>query len=225
MSNANIFIEINLIKICNDRYNIINLNYHYNIMAGRPKHNTDDELIDRAIKVFWEKGYHAASAKDLLKGMDIGQGSFYRSFPGGKKELYQKSMIRFLEKANKAYFKGLEESDCPITHVQNFFNVIPLRNKEEMYNGCYLGNAIVELSNLDEESIRIATNLLNKLKDGFEKALVMAQEEGKLDSGKSPRTLALYLINLWNGINVTNRMNFSKKELKSVLGLSLQVLD
>lgn len=193
-------------------------------MVGRPKHNTDEELIDRAIKVFWEKGYHAASAKDLLKGMDIGQGSFYRSFPGGKKELYQKSMIRFLEKANTAYYKGLEESDCPLTHLQNFFNVIPLRSKEQMNNGCYLGNAIVELSNLDDGSIKIATNLLNKLKDGFEKALTMAQEEGKLDPEKSPKDIALYLINLWNGINVTNRMNFSKKELKAILGLSLNIL-
>lgn len=194
-------------------------------MAGRPKHNTDEELIDRAIKVFWERGYHAASAKDLLKGMDIGQGSFYRSFPGGKKELFQKSMIRFLETANAAYYKGLEESDCPLAYVQNFFNAIPHRNKEQMNNGCYLGNAIVELSNLDDSSIKIATNLLNKLRDGFEKALTMAQEEGKLDSEKSPKDMALYLINLWNGINVTNRMNYSKKDLKSILGISLDMLN
>lgn len=194
-------------------------------MVGRPRHNTEEELIDRAIKVFWEKGYHAASAKDLLKGMDIGQGSFYGSFPGGKKELYQKSMIRFLEKANRSYYNGLEESDCSIVHIRNFFNAIPLRSKEQMNNGCYLGNAIVELSNLDKDSIRIATNLLNKLKDGFGKALVIAQEEGKLDADKSPKALALYLINLWNGINVTNRMNLSKEDLKSVLDLSLQILD
>lgn len=193
-------------------------------MAGRPKHNTDEELIDRAIQVFWERGYHAASAKDLLKGMDIGQGSFYRSFPGGKKELYQKSMIRFLEKANSTYYKALEKSDCPIDHLKNFFNVVPVRKKEEMNNGCYLGNAVVELSNLDDESIRIATNLLNKLKDGFEKALILAQEKGKLGSEKSPKELALYLINLWNGINVTNRMNFSTTELKKILSLSLDIL-
>ena len=194
-------------------------------MAGRPKHNTDTELIDRAIKVFWEKGYNAASAKDLLKGMDIGQGSFYRSFPGGKKELYQKSMIRFLELANKSYYKGLEESDCGIAYLHVFFNAIPLRDEKEMSNGCYLGNAIVEMSNLDKDSITIATNLLNKLKDGFEKALIMAQEDGKLSANKSTGTLALYLINLWNGINVTNRMNFNKTELESMLGLSLEILD
>jgi len=185
-------------------------------MAGRPKIYSDEELIDRATKVFWEKGYNAASAKDLLKGMDIGQGSFYRSFPGGKRELYQKSLRNF--------HISLEQSKCPITFIRDFFTNIPKRSMNEINNGCYLGNSIVELSNLDGESLKIANNLLKKLKDGFEKALTMAKHQGKLNIDKSPKLLALYLINLWNGINVTQRMNFSKKEIKQVLDLNLNIL-
>jgi len=194
-------------------------------MAGRPKYYTEEELIDRATKVFWKKGYNAASAKDLFKEMDVGQGSFYNSFPGGKRELYQKSMIRFLEQSTRRFYTGLEKSSCSIAFVKDFFNDLPLRNSKEVNNGCYLGNAIVELSNLDEDSLKIATDLLKKLKDGFEKALIMAQQEDKLDSDKSPKILALYLINLWNGINVTQRMNFTKKDLKNVIDLSLNILN
>lgn len=194
-------------------------------MAGRPKYYTDEELIDRATKVFWKKGYSAASAKDLLKGMDIGQGSFYRSFPGGKRELYQKSMIRFLETSQRGFHKGLDNCENPLQYVKDFFNTIPIRTNDEISNGCYLGNSIVELSNLDEDSLQIAKNLLKKLKDGFEKALTMAKNQDKLSAGPSPKILALFLINLWNGINITQRMQFSQDELKQVLEFNLNILN
>lgn len=194
-------------------------------MAGRPKYYTDEELIDRATKVFWEKGYAAASAKDLLKGMDIGQGSFYRSFPGGKKELYQKTLLRFVEISINDFYADLDKNSCPIKSLKDFFFNVPMRSASKISNGCYLGNSIVELSNLDEETMTIASNLLKKLKDGFETALKRAQEEGKLSVEKSPQIIALHLINLWNGINVTQRMDFTPKQLKEVLKLNLQILD
>lgn len=194
-------------------------------MAGRPKHYTDEELINRAIKVFWEKGYAAASAKDLMEEMNIGQGSFYRSFPGGKKELYRKSLIRFLEVSNKVFYSDLDKSPCPIEYLKGFFYSILKRSNDKINNGCYFGNSVVELSNLDEESTVISSNLLKKLKDGFEKALERAQKEGKLNAKKSPKLLALHLLNLWNGINVTQRMDFTSKQLEEIIKLNLQVLD
>lgn len=194
-------------------------------MAGRPKYYTDEELIDRAIEVFWKHGYAAASAKDLMKGMDIGQGSFYRSFPGGKKELFQKSLIRFLELSNKSFQEGLENSSNPIEYLKTYFHEILLKPTNRMHNGCYLGNSLVELSNLDQETHTIASNLLKRLQAGFEKALELAQQEGKLDAKKSPKLIALHLLNLWNGINVTQRMDFAPEQLKDMLNLNLQVLE
>lgn len=194
-------------------------------MAGRPKHFTEEELLDKAVKVFWKKGYTATSAKDLLAGLEIGQGSLYSTFPGGKKELFQRSLSRFLETSDKMFYQELDKSSCPITFLKGFFNQISLRDEIEINNGCYLGNSTVEFSNLDEETHLISSNMLKKLKAGFEKALIRAQKEGKLSSEKSPEILALHLINLWNGINITQRMNISRSKIKELLKLNLQILD
>ncbi len=194
-------------------------------MAGRPKHYSDTELIDSATKVFWKKGFHAASAQDLMKAMDIGQGSFYRSFPQGKKELYQKSLSQFLEKSIQQFYQGLGEASDPIQFIKDFFAIIIRRENQEKMNGCYLGNCIVELSSLDEETKLLSTELLSKLKDGFEKALKDAQKMGNLDAKKSPTLLALHLINFWNGINITQRMYPKGKQLKALIDLNLQILE
>ncbi len=194
-------------------------------MAGRPKHYQEEELITKATNIFWKKGYTAASAQDLMEAMDIGQGSLYRTFKGGKRELYQKSLIQFLDEAIKQFFKNLEASENPLQFIKDFFYAIPMNSTEKKQKGCYLGNAIVELSNIDEETKLIATEQLNRLKEGFEKALFMAQEKNLLDKDKSPELIALHLINLWNGINVTYRMNPDNDDITELLKLNLKILD
>jgi len=194
-------------------------------MAGRPKHYEEDTLIDRAINVFWKKGYHAASAQDLMKAMEIGQGSFYHSFPGGKKELYQKSLTHFLKQSIRQFYAGLGESNDPIEFIRAFFNRIAERPQEDKQNGCYLGNALVEWSNLDEETQALSAELLLKLKEGFEKALTDAQKMGNLAEEKSPSLLATHLVNLWNGLNITQRMPIKDSQVKELIELNLRVLD
>ena len=194
-------------------------------MAGRPKHYSDEELLDAAIGVFWQKGYTAASAQDLMEAMDIGQGSFYRSFPGGKKELYQKSLSRFLQSAIKQFHEGLDSSVDPHQFIKDFFYRVVERSEQEKMNGCYLGNALVESSNLDEDTKLLSSELLSELKNGFEKALIAVQKMGKIGTQKSAPVLAAHLINLWNGLNVTQRMGLDSRELKELIDLNLQVLD
>lgn len=194
-------------------------------MAGRPRNFEDEELIDRAIEVFWSKGYASASAEDLMKAMKIGQGSFYRSFKGGKRELYQKSLRQFIKKSIGAFHDGLERAADPVQFIRNFFLSLADRSPEQMSNGCYLGNAIVELSNLDEDTKMLSVAELEKLKSAFEKALLAAQKKGLIGSDKSATLLSAYLINLWNGINVTQRMHADRAELRQIITMNLQVLE
>jgi len=193
-------------------------------MAGRPKIYSEEVLINKATKVFWTKGYHASSAQDLMKAMGIGQGSFYRAFPDGKKELYQKSLTLFLKNSIKNFYAGLGESENPIDFIKTFFKSMLNRSEQQCANGCYLGNAIVEQSNLDYETLKHSSELLDKLKEGFEKALISGQKQGYLKKEQSPKLLAIHLINFWNGINITQRTNVSEEELKQLIELNLKPL-
>ncbi|MCW2118070.1 TetR/AcrR family transcriptional regulator [Flavobacterium sp. 7A] len=194
-------------------------------MAGRPKHFEEEELIDRAIIAFWQKGYTATSAKDLLEAMEIGQGSFYLTFKGGKKELYKKSLLHFSEKNSKIFLKNLRDTDQPIAFIKSFFYGLTDYSVHQKMNGCYLGNALVELSNLDPETKIISGNLLTQLQLNFEEAMHRAQELGQLDAHKSPKLIASFLINFWNGINVTQRMQNDKTAIKELIDLNFQIIE
>ncbi|MGB3183914.1 MAG: TetR/AcrR family transcriptional regulator [Cyclobacteriaceae bacterium] len=193
-------------------------------MAGRPKIVEEKELLQRATEVFWEKGYYASSAQDLMSAMGIGQGSFYRAFPGGKKELYQKTLLLFLENSLREFYADLEASEDPVAFIRKFFYEVVARSDQSKANGCYLGNAIIELTNLDEDTRELSEKLLSKLKDGFEKALTIAQKKGTLSNVKSPELIAAYLLNFWNGINVTQRTNICDGELRDIIAMNLKIL-
>ena len=47
----------------------------------------EDEVLIKAMELFWNKGYHATSIQDLVSNLGINRASLYDTF-GGKKELF-----------------------------------------------------------------------------------------------------------------------------------------
>ena len=60
----------------------------------RPKEFNPDDAIEKAMQVFWHKGYEATSMEDLLSAMDLNRGSLYDTF-GDKRQLFLKVMDRY----------------------------------------------------------------------------------------------------------------------------------
>src|SRR5262245_55016065 len=64
--------------------------------VGRPRAFDMDRALDRALKVFWRKGYEGATLPDLTKAMGINRPSLYAAF-GNKEELFRKAIDRYVE--------------------------------------------------------------------------------------------------------------------------------
>jgi AcrR family transcriptional regulator len=54
-------------------------------------------MLDRALRVFWTKGYKGASLEDLTQAMGINRPSLYAAF-GNKEELFRRALDRYAEK-------------------------------------------------------------------------------------------------------------------------------
>jgi AcrR family transcriptional regulator len=61
---------------------------------GRPRAFDVDKALDRALKVFWRKGYEGASLPDLTRAMGINRPSLYAAF-GNKEALFRKAIDRY----------------------------------------------------------------------------------------------------------------------------------
>ena len=63
---------------------------------GRPREFDADEALDRALEVFWRKGYEGASLSELTEAMGINRPSLYAAF-GNKEELFRKALDRYAD--------------------------------------------------------------------------------------------------------------------------------
>lgn len=193
--------------------------------AGRPKGFDEDEVLDKAMGVFWAKGYEAASAEVLLAAMGIGKGSFYLAFKGGKRELYGKTLERRSRRGLEKFDAGLAEAEDPVRYLKDFFLALADSGKDRRLLGCYLGNALVEMSALDSGLRTQASHLLAKLEGRFRDILRRAREDGRIRSREEPEILAAHLINLWNGLNVTRRMPSQEKNIRALVELNFRPLE
>src|SRR4030088_150825 len=74
---------------------------------ARQKEFDREEALQKAMEVFWSRGYEATSIQDLVKHMGINRQSLYDTF-GDKHALYLKTLDRYREIEGRKVFELLE---------------------------------------------------------------------------------------------------------------------
>ncbi|HVD98835.1 MAG TPA: TetR/AcrR family transcriptional regulator [Cytophagaceae bacterium] len=194
-------------------------------MSGRPKIFNEEEILDKAIEVFWKNGYEASSTEILLDAMGIGKSSFYLAFKGGKRELFEKALERRSDLSMGKLQRELDESENKIEFLKSFFMEVLDPSSKRFLNGCLMGNSIAELANIDLELKTKASSLLLRLEKVFATALKEAKKDGTLKAKENPELLAKYLLTVWNGLNISIRVYPDPKLLKPIVEKQLQVLE
>jgi AcrR family transcriptional regulator len=91
---------------------------------GRPRAFDIDQALDRALRVFWRKGYEGATLLDLTRAMGINRPSLYAAF-GNKEALFRRTLERYIE-GPAAYFReALEEPTARAVVERVFYGFTP----------------------------------------------------------------------------------------------------
>ncbi|WP_433763986.1 TetR/AcrR family transcriptional regulator [Flavobacterium ginsenosidimutans] len=192
-------------------------------MRGRPAIFNEEELLKKAQILFWEKGFTPTSLEDLLEAMQIGSGSFYNTFKGGKKELFAKALQ--LRRNDLNHFKQeLMESESPIDLIKDFFRSLAEAEKNSHLMGCLIVNTIIEMSFVDQKFQDDALNVLKEMEQMYIWAIEKAQKEGRLQNKTHPEILARYLVTFWSGLNVLRRMYPDNAILKTQIEMQLSII-
>ncbi|TDW47795.1 TetR family transcriptional regulator [Flavobacterium sp. 270] len=192
-------------------------------MRGRPTIFNEEELLRKAQIVFWEKGFTPTSLEDLLEAMQIGSGSFYNTFKGGKKELFSKA-LQLRRNDLKNFKEQLIQSDSPLDVLKDFFRSLAETEPHSHLMGCLVVNTIIEMTFVDTKFQQEALVILREMEQIYIWAIDKAQKEGKIINRTSPEILGRYLVTFWSGLNVIRRMYPDKKILAAQIEMQLSIL-
>ncbi len=165
----------------------------------RPLAFDRDAALDRALEVFWLRGYQATSINELLAAMAIGRGSLYATF-GGKAEVFT-AVLELYRRRWAALIARHAQAPGPARAV--LIELLRAMGKEitsdRLGRGCLIANSAVELRHLDPEAQRLVRQSLERLEATVTALTTRAAAEGELPRHE-PVALARFLLAALNGI-------------------------
>lgn len=192
-------------------------------MKGRPVLFDNNELVSKAQRKFWEKGYTATSLSDLLEATGVGSGSFYNTFKGGKKEIFKAAILQRRE-AFSIFKKELEISEAPLELIKDFFRSIATSEGQEHLRGCIIANTVVEMTYVDDELEVEAAQILRDVEQMFSGVIAKEQLKGNFRNPLSAEVLGRYLLTFWCGLNTLRRIYPDPKILAEQIEMQLDIL-
>ncbi|SHJ15654.1 transcriptional regulator, TetR family [Mesonia phycicola] len=178
----------------------------------RLKKYNEEEVIEKAMNLFWLNGYKTTSMQMLEKEMGINKFSIYSSF-GNKDGIFLESIKCYKKKLGKLIQK-LQKSESGIEGIKEYFyEFIEFSKDNDIAKGCFVTNAANEIG--QEASTQIAqalTSFTQNVKESFSIAL-------KHDKSKQQNIIeqqADYLLIAMFGLSSATKM-FNKEQLDNYI--------
>jgi TetR/AcrR family transcriptional repressor of nem operon len=193
--------------------------------VARTKQFDPDAALQKALELFWERGYEATSMADLVEHLGIARASIYATF-GGKHELYQKAYERYVQSRDPNVVELLSQPGPALPAVRALVTAYAEESiGDERRRGCLVVNSAVELAGRDPRTARRVAASWDTLETALASALIRARAQGELSQDKDPRALARFLLVLLQGIRVLGRTDPDPARLRDAAAQALSLLD
>ncbi|MFB6613388.1 TetR/AcrR family transcriptional regulator [Streptomyces sp. NPDC056367] len=173
---------------------------------ARPRTFDEEAVLDRAMILFWRKGYEATAMSDLVEELGLGRGSIYAAF-GDKHQLFIRALGRYLDHQTRLLGTALDEQGPALAGLRDVLGRLLAADAAPGSAGCFSVNSMAELLPHDEEVAKLARGNLQYAEKAFTAQLERAARDGELAPAVTPRQGALLLLNLVQGLQIMRKVD------------------
>jgi AcrR family transcriptional regulator len=188
--------------------------------VGRPRGFCIEGALDKALQVFWQKGYEGTSLTDLTEAMGINRPSLYAAY-GSKEELFRKAVERYTEGAASCMSKSLSEPKARDAAERFLRSGIGLVAGGDHPRGCLMVSGALSCGDeADTVKMELAARRAKTeciLRDRFERA----KDESDLPEKTNPADLAKYITTVANGMAVQASGGATAEELERIVDVAM----
>lgn len=182
---------------------ILNVYTKLDAMMARTKKFNREQTLILAMELFWQKGYSLTSLSDLVEHLGINRFSLYSTY-GDKKSLYYESLQYYIDNYSLPALEkllGTEAKYDDIFHYIAYFSKL----QYSQTNGCFVQNAILELSLVDDQVNQKGQKLYTSILDAVQRVLIGAQEKNQISSDIDTLKVSRFLLVQMQGIRVMGK--------------------
>jgi AcrR family transcriptional regulator len=192
---------------------------------GRPREFDLDQALDRAIRVFRERGYQAASIGELSEAMDVTAGSIYKAF-ADKRAVFLAAFERYtsLRAAQvRAIAEGAGTGRERMRDLLAFY--AESARGTEGRRGCLVVGSAVELAYHDSAIAARVRATLEGNAATLAGLIRAGHADGSIARHVDPETTARLLACMTQGMRVIGKAGWPLPDTTSTVGLALKLLD
>jgi TetR/AcrR family transcriptional repressor of nem operon len=185
---------------------------------ARPRQFDPEEVLDRSMHAFWERGYHETSVDDLVRATGVRPGSLYNAFPGGKHGLFLETLDRYAKLVVPEKLGALERPGAGLAELRGYFDgLVDDLTRPEGRIGCLMVNSAMELAAVDSEVGALVRGHMSRLERNAERALRNAKRRGEIPRQVNPRGKAAQLMATGMGLMVVGKADPGRKVLETIV--------
>jgi TetR/AcrR family transcriptional repressor of nem operon len=192
---------------------------------ARTKDFDENEVLGKAIDIFWRKGYNGTSMQDLVDGLGISRSSLYDTY-GDKHTLFIKALESYQNAASGkvcAIINSVAPAKETIKKLLEFITGELLNDQE--HKGCFMVNAEVEVAPHDPEVSQLVCANDQQVEDAFYLVIKKGQDNGEISNRQDARALARFTFNTVKGLRVTAKSTSDKAVFDDIIKLTMATLD
>lgn len=160
---------------------------------GRPRKHDRDETLDKALQVFWQRGYHATSMSDLVEATGVAKPGLYADF-GDKDHLFVTAIKRYLNTIGGEIRARLEaEPDARAAIEGYLLRVVDMAKTKGRPAGCFMVNSVSECATLNKDVAHRIRALRSEGRKAMRARLVRARDESQLPADQDIDDLAEFV--------------------------------
>ncbi len=192
---------------------------------ARPREFDPQDVLQTAIKLFWEKGYYDGSVDEVVKRSGVAKYGIYGTF-GTKRELFLKALTQFAADRHQDIQRPIRKPDASLPEILAFFKQAPKQmTPENGVHGCLITNTGIELGLKDPEIRDFVMEFFRDTAEVLKRCLARAVEKGELDTFKDIAELAPYLATEFRAALMLAASGYSRRDIQRHLSVAIRVLE
>lgn len=195
-------------------------NYEEPIMS-RTRLLSNDAVLERALPVFWQRGYADASLRDLTQATGLSSAALYNRF-SNKEGLFVEVLRHYADQGLLERLGRLSAFNDPLEAIRSFYDeLLQLSLADPDCKGCLLINTALDGAAISPAARALVRARLAQLEDFFSTQLQRGVANNALPSSMDIPATAIALLSTVFGLRVLARLDPDPMRLRLLVEHSL----
>lgn len=189
-----------------------------------PRHKQFDpeDVLLKAMGLFWNKGYNGTSMEDLVQVMGINRASLYSTY-GDKHDLFLKALECYRQKTLRPQIAQMCESGDILAYLENLLRPADLNapcvEGGPLTLGCFVANCVTEIGSSDPEIVKLSHQILHEIRASIAAGIAQEISANTWKPNTNPQEASGLILTVLMGIRVLNRTGMDLQWALASLGM------